>query len=529
MNISNYMAVSIGLSDANYSLLKEALKSFKFDLVNYSSYSEGLPEIKLNYKRIVLLFIDHALPSLNAFDIRFSLLEQHLDIPTIVRLEGVVKFEDMDLIISLRISRVISEYNLSDLKLSIQRYNRQEDLEMDEEIRQAWVEESQELLEEAEQLILDLENDFNDEETIAKLFRVVHTIKGSSNVVDWKQFGSYTHAYEDLLTKIRSGETEMSSALCANLVNGFDRIKSMIIAISKSEEFDFNLRDWVRDLSNISDSAPKSQATTVSNVSPIRTIRVPIDSLSKLSYYVALLTESQRGLLSSIKSLNTANVAEKMSEIGIISEELQVLEKSLIEKLDDVRCVPMKSVYRPFPRLVRDLAQDLGKSVSLELIGEDVRVESTIASVLTNTLVHLLRNSMDHGLESPAVRQSKGKEESGRLRIATVKNGKSIQVTVEDDGRGLDLSKIARKAVVSGLYSEEEISKKTEEDIANIIFERGFSTADAVSNVSGRGVGMDAVKESALSVGGNLSVKSITDQGTTFTLYFDASQSVMFF
>ena len=149
--------------------------------------------------------------------------------------------------------------------------------------------------------------------------------------------------------------------------------------------------------------------------------------------------------------------------------------------------------------------------------------------MLTNTLVHLLRNSMDHGLESPAVRQSKGKEESGRLRIATVKNGKSIQVTVEDDGRGLDLSKIARKAVVSGLYSEEEISKKTEEDIANIIFERGFSTADAVSNVSGRGVGMDAVKESALSVGGNLSVKSITDQGTTFTLYFDASQSVMFF
>lgn len=205
-------------------------------------------------------------------------------------------------------------------------------------------------------------------------------------------------------------------------------------------------------------------------------------------------------------------------ELGVTLAQLNLVTSDLQLAVMKTRMVPIRKVFSRFPRLVRDLAGKLGKQVRLELVGEDTEVDKSVADELSDPLVHLVRNSMDHGIETAADRHKNGKGPEGYVRLSAHQEGNSIVIRVEDNGRGLQVSKIAEKAVAKGLVAPADLETMSPRDIMNLIFLPGFSTAEQVSDVSGRGVGMDVVRTNISRMNGSLTLDSELGQGSRVTI-----------
>lgn len=205
-------------------------------------------------------------------------------------------------------------------------------------------------------------------------------------------------------------------------------------------------------------------------------------------------------------------------ELGVTLAQLNVVTSDLQLAVMKTRMVPIRKVFSRFPRLVRDLSNKLGKQVRLDLVGEDTEVDKSVADELGDPLVHLVRNSMDHGLETIEERKQKGKNPEGSVRLAAYQEGNSIVIRIEDDGRGLQVEKIAEKALSKGLVSESELSSMSPRDIMKLIFLPGFSTVEQVSDLSGRGVGMDVVRTNISRMNGSLELDSEPGQGSQMTI-----------
>ena len=205
-------------------------------------------------------------------------------------------------------------------------------------------------------------------------------------------------------------------------------------------------------------------------------------------------------------------------ELGVTLAQLNVVTSDLQLAVMKTRMVPIRKVFSRFPRLVRDLSNKLGKQVRLDLVGEDTEVDKSVADELGDPLVHLVRNSMDHGLETIEERKQKGKNPEGSVRLAAYQEGNSIVIRIEDDGRGLQVEKIAEKALSKGLVSESELSSMSPRDIMKLIFLPGFSTVEQVSDLSGRGVGMDVVRTNISRMNGSLELDSEPGRGSQMTI-----------
>jgi len=205
-------------------------------------------------------------------------------------------------------------------------------------------------------------------------------------------------------------------------------------------------------------------------------------------------------------------------ELGIAFAQLNLVTSDLQLAVMKTRMVPIRKVFSRFPRLVRDLSSKLGKQVRLELIGEDTEVDKSVADELGDPLVHLVRNSMDHGLETMEERKRAGKSPEGSVRLAAYHEGNSIVIRIEDDGRGLQVDKIAKSALGKGLITESELSGMSPRDVMKLIFLPGFSTADQVSDLSGRGVGMDVVRTNISRMNGSLELDSELGRGSQVTI-----------
>ncbi len=252
-------------------------------------------------------------------------------------------------------------------------------------------------------------------------------------------------------------------------------------------------------------AAPKKAADTAS-------IRVDTGKIDKLINLVGELVITQ-SMLSDLGS------RFNMAQLPVLLERMAQLERNtreIQERVMGIRMLPIGTAFSRFPRLVRDLSGKSGKKIQLVLSGEDTELDKTVIESIGDPLTHLVRNSADHGLEPPDERLAGGKSEQGIIRLNAFHEGGSICITVEDDGRGLNRDKILAKALSQGLISESE--KLSDDQIWPLIFRPGFSTADQVTDVSGRGVGMDVVKKNIEALGGTVSIKTATGKGTTFTL-----------
>ncbi|HDP96412.1 MAG TPA: chemotaxis protein CheA [Euryarchaeota archaeon] len=243
----------------------------------------------------------------------------------------------------------------------------------------------------------------------------------------------------------------------------------------------------------------------------IRSVRVKMDRLDDLLDSVGELVISKIRLAEIGKEIESKQLTESILALDRLASELQY-------NVLRIRMVPIDVVFSKFPRMVRDLSRQMGKEVELVLEGHEIELDRSVIDKLGDLLVHLLRNSMDHGIESPEERKKSGKTPIGKIRLAASQEQNRVMITVEDDGKGIDILKVKSKALERGLHSEEELDSMSDDELTNILGTPGFSTADKVTAVSGRGVGLDAVKSGIESLGGQMSIESTTGRGVRIAI-----------
>lgn len=258
-----------------------------------------------------------------------------------------------------------------------------------------------------------------------------------------------------------------------------------------------------------------------SDLEEATTIRVPVEKVDRLINLVGELVITQSMLAQTVADFSVARVGQLQEAVAQMDRHARELH----ERMMAVRMVPIRALFARFPRLVRDLAGTVGKQVALELSGEDTELDKTVIEKIGDPLTHLIRNAVDHGIETPGQRQAAGKPVSGRVRLEAYQQGGNIYIVVTDDGRGLDRERIVITAVQHGLVAPDQ--PLTDEEAFGLIFRPGLSTAERVTEVSGRGVGMDVVRRNMEALGGAITVRSDRGRGTTFRIKLPLTLAIM--
>jgi two-component system chemotaxis sensor kinase CheA len=392
--------------------------------------------------------------------------------------------------------------------------------------------ETGELLETLEEAIFSLESQPRDAHLIDRIFRIIHTIKGGSGVLEWPEFTQSLHAFENILTRVKQGELPANASLISVLLQGMDLITNVAGQNEPERRDSFNAEKWINifnhfqgDLSHKSDNA--RQATPRQERKEDSHIKIPttvLDEFMELAGEITVIRNTVNKLINSIEKQLPGH--HDIVTLEDYLEEMHKINASMQHKIGEMRKIPLKVIFRSYPRTIRDVAMQLGKQVSLSISGDDLRVDTKLAQLLKNSLIHLLRNAVDHGIEPPTERLENGKSTTGEIKIQAYEEGDDVMIRLSDDGRGMDPQRIGHKAVEKGLITLEHRSQLTDEEILQLILEPGFSTSEAITDISGRGVGMDMVKTSAEEAGGKLVLTSQPGQGSAFHLQLPRPKSV---
>jgi two-component system chemotaxis sensor kinase CheA len=391
--------------------------------------------------------------------------------------------------------------------------------------RQALVEvflaEAEENLSAIESSLLALETSPRDAEALATVFRAVHTLKGNSTSLGFTGLGRIAHAAEDLLDGLRRGGLAVSAEIVTLLLAARDRMRETLedAALGRSEprpEHDAIIAEIARRAGGAAPTGanlavPSGEGGTVRTPLGAATLRVGLDRLDQLLTLTGEIAVSRLRLESLLEAIGPAG-----REALEAHDDAERLFAALQELVFATRMVPLGSAFRQHQRTVRDLASAQGKQVRLQLSGEDVEVDTSIVDLVRDALTHMIRNAVDHGIESPETRAAAGKSPVGTVSISAHHEGGNVLIQVADDGAGLDRRRIRERAVASGVLREDETVSDGE--LLELVFLPGFTTSDAVTGTSGRGVGMDVVRRNVERMRGTVLVESTEGQGTTVRL-----------
>lgn len=397
----------------------------------------------------------------------------------------------------------------------------------DNSIKIGFIEEGEQLIEEMETLLLDLEQVSDKKETVDSIFRIIHNIKGSAMAVGFEHLGAFCHELETYLLTVKNGEQKVTKATIDRLLISCDRIALALTQYKCDLDavVDFNISfdtsndvepNTETDVNNESDTQNEShsQGSLIisdkkSNSTADTSVRVNLKRVDKLINAIGELVVLDSVLRQqSAQSLNPAS-QKTIEQVGKIIREVQDLSMSL-------RMVPVKPMIQKLQRISRDTSAALSKEVDFKVVGEDAEIDKTILDSISDPLVHLIRNGLDHGLETPEERLASGKPAAGSLVLSIQHEGGKLVIRIKDDGRGLDRQRIVAKALEKNLISSAD--NMTEKEIFNLIFAPGFSTKAAVTEVSGRGVGMDVVRTCVESLGGHIEIFSEYKKGSEFLI-----------
>jgi two-component system chemotaxis sensor kinase CheA len=437
-----------------------------------------------------------------------------------------------------------------------------------------FITESTDLIEKAEDALLALENDPDDMESVGMIFRAFHTVKGTAAFMELDLIAEMGHHAESLLSRVRDREIQYSGGYAdlslkaldminalINLVqealggapllkpDGYDelmvvlanpeengvtaeeddtavpRLGDLLIAQGKAE------RDKVEKALEETDTGPiggkliKAKAATVKDVGQALRAQRKIKGKATVESSVRVSTSRLDRLIDMVGELVIAHSMVAQDEVITDSENYELAKKvahtsKIVRGLQDMsmsmRMVPLKGTFNKMARLVRDLSKKIGKKVNFVTEGEDTEIDRNLVDVINDPLVHMVRNSVDHGIETPEVRVAGGKPESGTVKLSAYHSAGSVVVEIEDDGKGLNKEVILAKGLERGLV--EAVDNLSDREIHNLIFEPGFSTAKEVTDVSGRGVGMDVVKRNIESLRGQAEIHSEEGRGSIFKM-----------
>ncbi|MEM9400012.1 MAG: chemotaxis protein CheA [Verrucomicrobiota bacterium] len=502
--------------------------------------------------------------------------------------------------------------------------------DIQKQLVQDFVEESLEGLERFDQELLALENGASTGETLNNIFRIIHTVKGTSGCLGLTKIESLSHVGENLLVKVRDGELEAHQSMITTLLTFSDALQNMMASLSnhgnegdtdhtglkaelerllsaesatepaksvqpqeptiqekpqeqdekvseskvpedesisttaakapdnpddtKAQEQCWGLYDdepeaedtsskaqeqrWgifdesgESDTSKAIESEPQSQPSENSEppISTIKketdseaktqenksvaegSIRVDVNHLDRLMNLVGELVLSRNQIVQRVSNYEDSALQSACQRLNLIATELQ-------EGVMKTRMQPIGNVWQKFPRVVRDVSLELSKKVRLDMVGKETDLDRTLIEAIKDPLTHIVRNAIDHGIETPAERANNGKSEEGILLLRAYHEGGQVNIEIIDDGKGIDPEKIKLKAVEKALISHEEAGRMNDRDAFALVFQPGFSTAPKVTNLSGRGVGMDVVKTNIEKIGGSVDIQSEFGQGTTIKI-----------
>ncbi len=437
---------------------------------------------------------------------------------------------------------------------------------MDDLLRE-FVTETNESLDVVDVELVRFEQDPNNAQILDNIFRLVHTIKGTCGFLGLPRLEALAHAAETLMGKFRDGAPASSEAVTL-ILSTIDRIKGILDSLEREQrEPEGGDTDLISSLERMVErvgsagnqaEAEHTVGTLVSQIleRPLQpdedslddlerafrdtetdpqlvksrsapaldagakdddgrgasqSIRVTVDTLEHLMTMVSELVLTRNQLLEIVRRHEESEFKTPLQRLSNVTAELQ-------EGVMKTRMQPIGNAWQKLPRIVRDLSNELGKKIELEMHGAETELDRQVLDLIKDPLTHMVRNSADHGLETSEQRRAAGKPEHGLIRLSAYHEGGYIIIRIADDGRGLNTERIKSKAIAQGLVSEAEVEKLTEAQIHKFIFAPGFSTAAKVTNVSGRGVGMDVVRNNIDQIGGTIDVKSVAGAGLSFTI-----------
>ena len=397
-----------------------------------------------------------------------------------------------------------------------------------EMVLQAFREEADELLVQMEQSLLALEGLPENRDLISSIFRVAHTLKGNASLLEFKTVAQALHSLEDLLDSLRSGAHAITTQVVNLLLQSVDVLRQVTKRTLVGE--DSLLPEHEKFFSQLAQMAAESKSeepaafsdVSTASATPTNTVNAKaapnlrvdlgkLDRMLNLTVEFAIAQGRMRRMLQEKSSVSGTG-----HEILETHQGLQSLFLELQELVMKIRMVPVGPTFHRFARSVRDMARKSGKLARMIVVGEDVEVDTTILEHIHDPVMHMIRNSVDHGLETPEIRRAVGKDPSGKIVLEAFHDSGNIVVRISDDGAGLDHAAILQQARNRGIIPEG--SRLSESDIHNLIFQPGFSTAEKVSELSGRGVGLDVARRNVNALSGTVQVESRKGQGTTFTI-----------
>jgi two-component system chemotaxis sensor kinase CheA len=537
--MQKYEIVCIDDETELLSLYEIELESLGHKVVTFSNPEEALSYVKENHTKIAFVVSDYKMPEMNGLEFRRRMVEEDLMTP-FAMITGFYSKEMAVEGMELRVLRFVQKpFDSSEVIELIKTEGGKyiQNLEEEYEMIRSFVEESSPMIEEIEELILVLEEEPGNINALNTYFRLLHTIKGTASCVGLNTLPDFTHKYEDLVTLLKDGKLPVTNAIIDILLKGLDVLKTMYQDIQDGIRYEFDIEESIKifDLENIdkveakeAEKSETSEVETVIKKKEDEKIAVQVGILDEFMELSGEITVLRNMILKSVSKIEQRYSGDR--DIDVLSDTLDEMHKvssKLQNEISEMRKVSVDTVYRPLKRVVRDASKKLGKQIDVDFSGEKYRVDTSIGRVLNNVLVHLIRNGIDHGLETPEVRESKGKDPVGKLAVSTEIDAENIIIEISDDGNGMDRAKLIDKALEKELYTEEALSKMSDQRIFSLIFESGFSTAAEVTDISGRGVGMDMVRSSVEDVGGKILIDSTLGQGTRFVLVLPIPRSVL--
>ncbi len=431
-------------------------------------------------------------------------------------------------------------------------------------------------------LIIQIEKFPDNKEFMNEVFRIFHTIKGMAGSMGYNHLVDVSHSLENLLNDVRTGKIKVDKPIIDQIFSGIDKIDAFLSGKEGSKEEDviefsiyiredevfpavraFTIVQKIKSLGDVISTKPSieelangkwdgvlkvkfkgnqeninnlkkeygeirdivfseesQQKVSTQYMQKSKEIRVDITKLDNLQNLVGELVISKENIISLARSSGNELLADAVSTHSRYIQEIQ-------DEVMEMRMVPVSLIFNRFPRYVRELANNLGKEVDFILEGMESEIDRSLLDSISDPVLHLLRNAVGHAIESPEERIKQGKPEKGKIILRAKRQKDSVHIEVVDDGKGIDKEKVLNRAVSMGWIDEKEIGKMTEGDILKYIFTPGFSTAEEITELSGRGVGLDVVKAIIRSIGGNIDVKTEKGKGTTFKLKIPLTMAVI--
>jgi two-component system chemotaxis sensor kinase CheA len=414
-----------------------------------------------------------------------------------------------------------------------------------------FVSEVREHLQGMNEAIVSLEGEPEDREKIDFLFRMAHSIKGMSASMGYGEMSELSHTMEDLMDRVRKGTIGFVSAVADLLLEGSDLLTTMLNDVEAGGSGHHDILDLVQRLAGYTpfqvDEAPQQDSGEATGTSPSATrdhspekivskkpelevarekpdspqnVRVKTEVLDTLVNITGELITHKNRMISLANDVKIPALTEAISDLSHLVRELH-------DEVLKVRLMPLATVFDRLPRIVRDLAKKSGKEVLFEVSGKEIELDRGIVEELSDPLLHLLRNAVDHGLEPPAERTAAGKKPVGTISLDVQREKDRVLITISDDGKGMDPRRLIAAAIEKGLLRREEAPLLTPQQALMLVCLPGFSTATEITDVSGRGVGMDAVRASIQAIGGNLAIESSPGKGSCFTLSLPLTISII--